>query len=74
MIEAPEIAAHFVQRWEVSILRQFELLLEVDDLFARFNLQELCFGNFDHDSVTVGPLQRVLLLEHFDQVFDLARE
>ena len=38
-IKAPKVAAHLVERREVRIFRQLELLFEVDDLLACFDLE-----------------------------------
>ena len=71
-IEAPKVAAHLVKRRKVCIFCQLELLLEVNDLLARFDLEKLGSGHLDHDSVAVRPRHGIVLLEHFDQVFNFA--
>ena len=74
LVEAPKVATHVLERREVGLFRQLEFLLEVDDLLTRLDLQQLCPGHFDHDLVAVGAGHREVLLEHFDQVLDFARQ
>ena len=71
--KTPEIAAHISQCIEIRVFSQLELLLEVHDLFASFYLQELSFGDFDSDFVTVRSCDREFFVEHFNEFFDFAR-
>ena len=73
-VEAPEVTAHVTQRDKVGILGELELLLEVNDLLARLNLQQLGLGYLDGDTVAIGARDVELLVKDLNDSLDLKRQ
>ena len=65
-IEAPEVAAHVSQGVEVGVLSQLELLLKIDNLLSRLDLQQLSLRHLNDDPVTVGPSDVELFVKYLD--------
>ena len=54
-VKVPEFATTVFQLFKICVMLKSERLLQVDDLILRFELQELCFRNFDQNLVAKGP-------------------
>jgi len=72
--EAPEMAAHVAENLKVCILGKLELLLKVNGLLVRVNLEQFCLGDLDHYLVAVGSRHCEVLLEHLNQILHFPRQ
>lgn len=72
--EAPEVAAHLLERLKVRFFRQFKLLLQVDYLLFSFDLEKLSLWHFNHNFVTVRSRDFEIFLEYVNQVLNFLGE